>query len=217
MPGDVLQLQPRGNYVASEVGRLAGVSGHKIGQWARNRYIHGQPSEPGRFPLLYSFQDVAEAIIVHELLDRRASYAQIRATTEKLRDRYRHSWPLSHAELATTPGGEIIAQADRALYDIGQRGWQQVVTPHELNSVVGLLSAGGWAARELRDIEHVEVNPRVLSGRPAVRGTRVAVRKVASLAASPQGVRTLRQDYRLTEDEIQDAARWWEATEKYAA
>src|SRR5947207_3254753 len=82
---EVLHLETRATYVANEVGRLAGVSGHKIGQWARNGYIQGVASDPGRFPLLYSFQDIAEAIIVHELLDRDASYAQIRRTTGNLR------------------------------------------------------------------------------------------------------------------------------------
>jgi len=216
MPGDVLYLPSRGSYVASEVGRLAGVSGQKIGQWARNRYIRGVPSEPGRFPLLYSYQDVAEAIVVHELLDLNATYRQIRLTTEQLRRRFGYEWPLSQAELATTPAGEIIAAADRALYDIGQRGWQQV-SPFALVQVVGLLHVGGWAARELGDLKHIQVHPRVLCGRPAIRDTRVAVCKVAQLARSSGGRRTLVTDYGLTCEEIADAARWWDATSAYAA
>jgi uncharacterized protein (DUF433 family) len=216
MPDGVHELPPGGRYVASEVGRLAGVSGHKIGQWARNGYIRGLPSEPGRFPLLYSFQDIAEAIVVHELLNRRASYPQIRTTTENLRERFAHNWPLSHALLATTPGGEIIAAADHALYDIGQRGWQQVA-PHALERVVGLLQVGGWASRELGDLVYVQVDPRVLSGRPAVRGTRLAVGKVAQLAKTPRGRQLLRTDYRLSDDEVRDAARWWQTSEAYAA
>jgi uncharacterized protein (DUF433 family) len=208
------ELPPRGRYVASEVGRLAGVSGQKIGQWARNGYINGKSSKSGRFPLVYGFQDIAEAIIVHELLDRGASYRDIRQATAELRNRFGYNWPLSHAELSTTHGGEIIAAADRVLYDIGRRGWQQV-TDHDLVKVVGLLEHGGWAARELRDLQHIKVNPRILSGRPAVRGTRMPVEKVAHLARTDQGRHTLRSDYELSDEEIRDAQRWWEATEAY--
>lgn len=63
---NVVRLPPRGRYLAHEVGRLAGVSGHVIGQWARRGLIqssHGRVSGQR----IYSFQDAAEAMAVHEL------------------------------------------------------------------------------------------------------------------------------------------------------
>jgi hypothetical protein len=54
--------QPRGWYLAREVGLLAGVSGEKVGQWARYGYIRSSWSST--IPRVYSFQDVAEAIAV---------------------------------------------------------------------------------------------------------------------------------------------------------
>ena len=57
--------QPRGRYLASEVGQLAGVPGNRIGQWARRGYIRSSWSS--ETPRIYSFQDAAEAFVVHEL------------------------------------------------------------------------------------------------------------------------------------------------------
>jgi DNA-binding transcriptional MerR regulator len=57
--GHIRELPPRGHYLASEVGRLAGVSGQSIGQWARNGYLRSSQSDGP--PRVYSFQDVAEA------------------------------------------------------------------------------------------------------------------------------------------------------------
>ena len=208
------ELPPSGRYVAGEVGRLAGVSGQRIGQWARNGYIHASAKRSKAFPLVYSFQDAAEAIIVHELLTHNATYRQIRETIGRLRERFGDNWPLSHIELATTPGGQIVAAADEALYDIGQRGWQQV-TEHDLTKIVGLLQHGGWAARDIPDLEHIEVNPRILSGHPSIRGTRLPVEKVAHIADRPGGMRLLAADYDLSADQIRDAQRWWRQTEGY--
>lgn len=208
------ELPPRGRYIAREVGRLAGVSGQTIGQWARRGYIRASQKRAGQLPLLYSFQDVAEAIIVHELLERGSSYRQVRETIRRVRERFGTQWPLSHVGLATTTGGEIIAEADQALYAISNLGWQQV-TEHDLTRIVGLLQSGGWAARELRDLHYIEVDPRILSGRPSVRGTRLAAEKVAHIARSPDGARVLTSDYHLSPEQIRDARRWWEATEAY--
>lgn len=71
----MMRLAPRGHYLAHEVGWLAGVSGDRIGQWARRGYIRASQSD-GR-PHVYSYQDVAEAMVVHELLDHGADLRSI--------------------------------------------------------------------------------------------------------------------------------------------
>jgi MerR HTH family regulatory protein len=67
--GTVTQMPPRGRYLAQEVDRLSGVSGGTIGQWLHHGYIRASQSESKDYPRVYSFQDAAEAILVHELLD----------------------------------------------------------------------------------------------------------------------------------------------------
>lgn len=213
MDGRVHELPPAGRYTARQVGQLAGVSGQTVGQWARNGYIGASHKRTKPFPLIYSFQDIAEAIIVHELLEHQANYRAIRITIGHLRGRFGHFWPLSRVPLATTPGGEIVAAADEALYELS-RGWQQV-SEHDLTAIVGLLQHGGWAARQLGGLEHIEVDPKVLSGRPAIRGTRIPAEKVAHLASRPGGRRILTADYELSTAEIEDAARWWAAAQGY--
>lgn len=212
---NVKELPPRGHYLAHEVGQLAGVSGQTIGQWARNGYIRSSQSEG--IPRVYSFQDVAEAMIVHELRDQRVPYRGIKRTISELRKRYGGDWPLQHARLSTS-GRRLYAHADSAFYDIAQSGWQQLhVDKKALQGIVGLLQRGGWAARELPDLRHIEVNPDRLSGRPTIRGRRLPAEKVARLATTKAGVRTLKTDYSLKPDEIRDAARWWSVAEQFEA
>ena len=219
-------MPPRGHYLAHEVGQLAGVSGQTIGQWARNGYI--RPSQSAGSPHVYSFQDVAEAVLVHELLERGVPYGEIKATISALREVRGGDWPLTRAEqhLATLPSGppsgrrraRVLAEEAGGLYDIGRRGWQRMadaeITEEDLDRVAGLLSRGGWVVRNL-NIRHVEVNPNRLSGRPAIRARRVPAQKVARLAKTRGGLLSLVEDYELTADEIRDAERWWEATSRF--
>jgi DNA-binding transcriptional MerR regulator/uncharacterized protein (DUF433 family) len=210
--GNVRELPPRGVYLASEVGRLAGVSGLTIGQWARRGYIRS--SQSSAQPRLYSFQDVAEAIVVHELLERGIPHRDIRRAINELRERFGGSWPLTHARLATTEQRRVVAEADAAIYDIGKRGWQQM-NEEDLTRIMGLLQRGGWATRDLPDLKHIEVDPDRLSGRPTIRGRRVPAAKVARLSDTDQGREILQSDYGLSDQEISDARRWWTASQAF--
>ena len=94
MTETVHHLPPRGHYLAHEVGRLAGVSGQTVGAWARRGYIRSSQSDGP--PRIYSYQDVAEAMIVHELLNRGIAYLRIKETIQSLRDGSGNAWPLTH-------------------------------------------------------------------------------------------------------------------------
>jgi uncharacterized protein (DUF433 family) len=225
-PSKVHPLPPRGHYLAGEAGRLAGVSGQTIGQWARNGYIRSSQSD--EMPRVYSFQDVAEAMVVHELRDRGMPYPDIKRTIAELRDRFGSDWPLTRARLATTAGegevgaegrrgkGRIVASEDESLYDVGRLGWQQLhVEEDQIRWIAVLLQRGGWAARGLPDLRFIEVNPDRLSGRPTIRGRRVPAEKVARLAETDAGLETLRDEYDLDDDQISDARRWWGVAKKY--
>ena len=206
-------MAPRGHYLAREVGLLAGVSGNKIGQWARRGYIRATQSDCS--PYVYSYQDVGEAILVHELLDAGVSHRRVRRAIETLRERYSNRWPLQRACLATD-GRDVIALEDEAAWDVDDHIWQQKIEPENLRRIAGLLSRGGWAARALPNLEHVEVNPDRLSGRPTIRGRRVPVEVVAQIADEPGGIDELRKGFDLSSDEINDARQWWQAVREYA-
>jgi uncharacterized protein (DUF433 family) len=202
---------------------LAGVSGDKIGQWARRGYIRSSWSD--QLPRIYSFQDVAEAIMVHELLERHATHEDIRRTIQNLRTKY-GDWPLSAAQLWTTSmnlggargGKESIVLTEGGLpLDVAKgTGDQQFIEPTlgDLLRVQGLLRRGGWAIRVLPDVESIEVDPDRLSGRPTIKGTRVSAERVATLARRPEGLRVLRGDYGLQKRQIDDAVRWLEAVQE---
>jgi DNA-binding transcriptional MerR regulator len=202
-------MPPRGHYLAHEVGLLAGVPGHTIGQWARRGYIRSSQSEDS--PRIYSFQDVAEAMVVHEALDRGVPHAEIKAAINTLRTTEPIDWPLTHAKLATYHGRIVDVHG----WDIGSHTWQRVIDTENLSLIATQLNRGGWAVREIPDLIHIEVNPDRLSGRPAIRDRRIAARDVAEIAETEGGITDLRAGFELTDDEITDARRWWQVAREY--
>lgn len=211
-------MAPRGHYLAHEVGFLAGISGPLVGQWAKNGYIRS--SQGTDLPRVYSFQDVAEAMLVHELTDDEVSYEEIRETITGLRERFGEDWPLTSAKdkLGTySVGGKkgkpkkrrVAYEDEEGVYDLGRKKWQQM-DARDLGRISGLLRRGGWAARKLKNLKHIEVDPDRLSGTPTIKGRRVAAKGVAELADSGSvGVQVLREEYDLDKDQIRDAQKWW--------
>ena len=123
--------KPHGHFLAGEAGELAGVTGNTIGQWARWGYI--RPSQSAGVPHVYSVEDVAEAAIVHDLLERGVRHRDVRRAVDRLQGY--GPWPLSDARLATTPDGRIVLRENGAAYELGARGWQRLATLPELTDV----------------------------------------------------------------------------------
>ena len=214
----VREMSPRGRYLAHEVGRLAGVSGDRIGQWARRGYIRSSVST-GR-PRVYSYQDAAEAMVVHELVLRDVALSAIKGAILYLRESP-SAWPLLHAKLSVpTPHREAARKKRTVVVHEGDGSIDTgpgvpVLEGVDLVAIAVDLARGGWAARELPDLAHIEVHPDRLSGRPAIRGRRIAAEDVAEMAAAPEGPLRLRTEYDLTAEEIDDARRWWEAVVRF--
>lgn len=222
-------MPPRGHYLAAEAGRLAGVSGDQIGQWARRGYIRASQSEGS--PKVYAFQDVAEAMVVHELAVRNVTRRSIKAAIEALRSDLGTDWPLTQAErqqILLIPKdveprrGANVAPAKRAVViDYGSHkrdapSGDEVLVEVDLVHVRADLSRGGWVVRELPGLEHIEVNPERMSGRPTIRGHRVAADEIArTVIQFPTARAGLRDDYDLVDEEIDDAVRWWKAVRRY--
>ena len=124
-------MSAHGRLLAAEVGELAGVSGTTIGQWARRGYIRASRSTGD--PHVYSLEDVAEAWVVHALLERGVGHAGVRRTIAALGDRGR--WPLLTAPLATTHDNgsvRVVLSAPDGAYALSGRGWQRLAVPLEL-------------------------------------------------------------------------------------
>lgn len=204
---------PRGHYLAAEVGQLAGVSGKKIGQWARRGYI--QSSWSSESPRIYSYQDAAEAMVVHELEDLDVAPRAIGDAVQGLREQLGTDWPLQSTQLFV-PGGHprrvghtrTIAVRSSAghLDDVVMR--HPVLGRVDFVAIKRDLSKGGWVARLLPGLRYIEVNPDRLSGRPAIKGHRIAAADVARLAVE-FGEEVPRQEYGLGKGQIGDAVRWW--------
>lgn len=203
--------QPVGRYLAEEAGRLAGVPGTTIGQWARRGYIRS--SQSPRRPRVYCYQDVAEAMLVHELMASGVGLRSIGTTVRRLSAELDTAWPLQHADLlvpasraAGRPGKSVVVDTHGEQIDVVSG--HPVLAGLDLVGVVSDLSRGGWAARTI-PIQHIEVDPGRLSGRPVIRGKRVPAELAAELSATTQGVDALKLDYGLSSAEIDDARRWW--------
>jgi uncharacterized protein (DUF433 family) len=203
----------RGHYLAAQVGLLAGVSGDRVGQWARWGHIRSSRSEGD--PRVYTYGDVAEALIVHELEALGATLRSIHRAVDRLRERDGAAWPLQDnaRRLGAANGTVVEFEGDQA-YDLGGPSVdeQGVLEVADLRRVHGCLERGGWAARLHPALRHVEVHPDRLSGRPAIRGRRIAAQEVAELAADRE---LLRAEYDLADEQIDDAVLWWETVQGF--
>ena len=184
-------------YLAHEAGHLAGVPGDRIGQWAR--WGHIRASVSAAEPHVYGFEDVAEAIAVHELLERGLALPAIRRAVERLGGA--EGWPLARSELHVVDG-RLAAPRGGILVDV-LAGAPQGVLPFDGRlDPVAVLRRGGWPARAL-GLERIEVDPERAGGRPVVRGRRIALEDVLALAdPAAEGIEP---------EAVEEARRWLRA------
>jgi len=163
-------------YLAHEAGHLAGVAGDRIGQWAR--WGHIRASVSAKDPHVYAWEDVAEALAVHELLDHGVALPAVRLAVERLGGA--GARPLSSGELRVVDG-RMAAPRGGLLVDVLSGATQGVLELGRRLDPAGVLRRGGWPARALA-LEWIEVDPGRLGGRPVIRGRRIAVRDAAQMS-----------------------------------
>jgi uncharacterized protein (DUF433 family)/DNA-binding transcriptional MerR regulator len=203
-----------GSYTAAEVARLAGVSAHRVGRWAREGIILPSVS---RRPNVYSYADAGEAIVAHYLVEQGKAPREVKNAVHKLREQY-GDWPLATAQLAHD--GALLLE-----WDAQKECWRSVDLPeHEvledtlldLTEISKSLARGGWVAIE-KPRPHIEVHPDMHSGAPVVKGRRLPTTLVAGIASQSDGRKTLREDYGLSDAEIDDAVDYEADLAKLAA
>ena len=200
-----------GIYTPRRAGALAGVSGQRIGQWARRGLItpniyRGRPTN------LYAYFDVAEAIVVRWLLDKGFSHADVRGALDSVRHEH-PQWPLLRGPLGVGQAslddrGLLVRKEGDHYVDVtgGSHG-QIVIRPQLLDRARDMLLTGGWIA-SAHGLERIEVTPGKLGGQPSIRGRRWTVDHVARLAADEDGRQVLIDDYRLAPQEVDEAVVW---------
>lgn len=202
-----------GHYTAREVARLAGVTPRKVGSWARYGIILPSIS---RRPNIYSYADAGEAVLAHYLVEQKMRPRQIRGIVHRLRDEH-GPWPLAGAPLYHE-GRALLIEREDGLYDIVNPDEQKVAigTLIDLKEIRQALERGGWVAYK-RPREHVQVDPDRHSGDPVIRGRRLTTARVAALASLPDGRQTLKEDFDLSDAEIDDAVGYEEDLAAVAA
>lgn len=195
-----------GRYSAREVSHLTGVPPRRIGQWARRGCIlRSRPDSP-KFP--YSYQDVAETLVVRKLLEKEFRFADVGQAVTRLRDEF-GAWPLQTAPLQLDEYRRILLKSDDLWdYTSGLPG-EGVFTPASpgLQAISSALADGGWASVE-EQLTHIAVDPAVMSGAPTIRGRRITAMFVGEMGATAGGRRTLENDYGLGAEEIDQGCRW---------
>jgi uncharacterized protein (DUF433 family)/DNA-binding transcriptional MerR regulator len=206
-----------GVYTPRRAGQLAGVSGKSIGRWARYGLIRPTVYE-GRPANLYSFFDVAEAIVVRWLTDRSFEYSEIRSALKDVRGEH-PDWPLLNAplgigQLSEGDRGSLVRRDSGGQYmDVsGRAPGQFVIRPRLLYAAHDMLNHGGWLAEKL-GLQRIEVQPLKLGGQPSLRGRRWTVDHVAQIGADDEGRSILTDQYGLESAEIDEAVAWAEAAE----
>jgi uncharacterized protein (DUF433 family)/DNA-binding transcriptional MerR regulator len=205
---------PIGSYSAAEVARLAGVTPHRVGRWAREGIILPSVS---RRPHLYSYADAGEALLAHYLVEQGKKPREIRDIVLHLRESY-GDWPLATAPLAHDGKLTLIRDSESGRWTSVDLPDHEVISATLLNLKVirEALSRGGWVTLRTPR-EYVEVDPDRHSGVPVVRGHRLPTALVASIANSEGGWRVLREDYGLSEAEVEDAVNYEADLAKIAA
>jgi uncharacterized protein (DUF433 family)/DNA-binding transcriptional MerR regulator len=190
-----------GHYTTHEIARLAGVRPRRIGQWRRL----GLLPRTGRVPGTYSYADAAEAVLAHYLVESKLRPREVAQIVRNLRDKY-GDWPLSTAPLEHDGKLVVVREGEELVLDVGEHADQGVLEATlDLREVRDALAHGGWVALDKRR-ESVEVDPDKLAGAPTVRGHRIPTELVADLLEEARGRKTLREEYGLTDREIDEAA-----------
>jgi DNA-binding transcriptional MerR regulator len=151
-------------YLAHEAGRLAGVDGDRIGQWARWGHIRASVSDGD--PHVYSFADVADALAVRLLTDAGVPLAVVRLAVDHLGGEH----PL--AEGLHVVDGRMAVERAGGLEDVFTE--QRVFELDGHLDPVSLLRAGGYPS--LVTGVAVEVDPERAAGHPCVPRTRTPVK-----------------------------------------
>ena len=200
-------------YSPGLAGALAGVSGNSIGQWARHGLIRATLYE-GPPANLYSYFDVAEALVIRWMLEEGVSHRDIRLALDRVRGDHPR-WPLLRADLgvgrlSVDDRARLVRREAPGVYvDATGRdpeGWI-MLPPVLLDRARDMLAHGGWPAAVHR-LDRIEVAPRKLGGVPTLRDRRWTIDEVARLSDDQPGRDVLRRAHAISEREIDEARTW---------
>lgn len=207
MPDDVA---PLGRYSHWQAARLVGVSAARLGQWRRRGLIHATGGGGA-----YSYPDVAEALLIHYLTEELGfSVRRVTRVITKLRKKWGR-WPLTNAPLEHD-GAFLVIQEEGEYFAVERPEQRVVEKTLDLRLLQVALNHGGWVSIDTKRPE-IEVNPERLQGRPTIRGRRMPTDLIVEISRASDGRRSLRDEYELTERQINAAVDYERAVRALAA
>lgn len=166
----------------------------------------------------FSYQDVAETLMVRKLTEAGVRLADVRRAVTRLREEY-GNWPLNDAPLRMDKYRRILLETDEHLWDFtSDIPGEGVFTPASpgRQAIGSALADGGWASVE-ESLTRIAVDPAIMSGTPTIRGRRIAAMFVGNMAETSSGRKILKTDYELSEEDIDEGHRWRAKALEYAA
>lgn len=201
--GGVGESRADGYFTAAETSRIARIPLSTLNFWARTGVI--VPSQRTARPRLYSFQDLRDLRVAHELRGQGARRGEIKAVLEFLRSLPgSSSQRLAHAQLQVVGARVSYRNPELDIDPVEPSTGGQRVLAVPMAELDGEVRDG-----DLRPAERIAISPDVRGGTPVVAGTRVPAQLVAELVDDgvPRG-EILDMYPSLSAADLDAAARW---------
>lgn len=185
------------------VAKLSGASKRQLGYWHRTNLIraHVLPGGAG-YPRLYSWEDYMKVRAAKKLQSQGLSTQRIREQIAFL-DSEVPDW--AFRDVREFSGSAVYRVTEPSVTYVTARPGRQAVFTELALSVLSELSAEGTLG-ELKSFDSfVYMDPRVKSGNPVVKGTRIETRFIASLADRGVDETSIGVTYHLSDDQISNA------------
>lgn len=212
-------IRERPYYTAREVSWYSGIQLPCFRMWIRRHGSDIIRQRVERRGAVYSFMNLVEAYVVGLLREKGMTMQAIRKAIDYLTEVHPDiPHPLANLKFLSTDGIHLYHDDARGgCYSANERGqyhirlivkdylWRFKFGEDNL-PVLFFPSKSGRTADNASDIC---INPDILCGQPVITGSRISVRMIADLFAAGESMDAIMQDYDLTQNQVQEAIRFF--------
>ena len=215
-------------YTIPEAARFLAIRERKLLSWYEgDEPILKASGKYGDSIHLLSYRDLEEAYRVHLLRERyNFSLQFLRRAMRNARKMFRTTHPLRHADAVKKCMKDLVydkparGKSPRAVVSLGKKPGQQIVEEFadlfaERIVTDKVIYPWRFAATD-RETKPVSLNPRIMSGRLVISGTRIPVRVLWGRKRSGAKLDEIARDYGVDSDTIQKALTHFDIRQKAA-
>ena len=197
-------------YPVNDVARYVGRAPQVVGQWTSGRTAVTAHPRPSGQPL--SYLQLVESSMITVFRGLGVSLQRVRKAHLYLRDTFEVEHPFAQLELKTD-GAHVIKLIDDPELSTepvliadehGQEAWGELIAGRldEFDYAQSGIASRWWLRGRKRQIV---IDPNVSFGMPSIERTGVATWAVAGRVNSGESVRSVAEDFQISETEVQDA------------